>query len=243
MGEHDRRAVIRMATGAAVLAVLGTQAVPAIGATARIAPPAATMLFARRLDRELPGDARIVVERDFAVRFRSDLQGFEVTGHQHSARVSAPDWLGELARLEERRVEEGLFPLRLDNAGVIVTGETVARSAEVDAALRNVSDRFGFAQGVAPEEGELAQLVEELHRAGSGLISELPLDLFAPVETRREETQRIDLPWGDMGSVTTSFSAVRDTATGLMREAHREIVTVLGNATRRTAETWTLRTA
>jgi hypothetical protein len=79
-----------------------------------------------------------------------------------------------------------------------------------------------------------------VHQAGSNIVSSLPVDLFAPVESDRTDQRSIELPAGGKGVVQTHFSALRDPATGLMQRARREVVTTIAEEERRTTEIFTL---
>ena len=71
-------------------------------------------------------------------------------------------------------------------------------------------------------------------------MTELPRDLFAPPDAPRTEHGEVALPGGELGEVTVTFTALRDPATGLMRQALREVVTALEGDRRRTLESWRL---
>ncbi len=243
MSRQDRRSMLRMAIGAALAPVLASRALATPGQSTlpiAIAPPGGTMVFRRELDRQLGGSAHLVVTREFAVRFLPRPGGYEVSGRQLSAHVDAPANLADLARLEEQRVERGIFPLRLDSGGLILDGEANQPGEEIESAFRIAAQRLGLANGTQDGADELAQLVEAMHRAGSGITSELPADLFAPLEQERRQERQIALPWGGEGMVHMLFNADRDSRTGLMRRASREIVTELMGDRRRTLESWQL---
>ena len=244
MNPMDRRAAVRLAIGAALAHALGAQHAFAHASSApvqAIAPPDSPMIFRRILDRQLIGAAHLVVTREFAIRFVKLGDGYEVQGNQRSAAVDAPSNIASFARLEEQRVEQGIFPLRLDLSGHILDGETGLRTKEVVTAMQLVARRLGFDRSVPAGEEELASLVRAMHGAGSGIISQLPHDLFAPAAPLlREEERAIALPWGVEGEVHTKFDAVRDQRTGLLQEATRETVTTLAGDSRRTVENWQL---
>ena len=234
-----RRALLGLAATAATLPLLRFG--PAIAQPAgRFAPPAAPMLYARRLERSLADGAWLVVDRGFAVRFVREGDGFRVDGEQVSVEVEAPPGLDALARLERERVESGLFPLQLDAAGAIRGLSHVAASAQLDQAVREVAARIERWDHAPVEREELRAFVEAVHRSAGDLVTELPRDLFAPAEPRREETRAIALPGGGAGRVTVTFTAARDPLTGLMVEARREVVTEVSADLRRTIESWRL---
>ena len=235
----DRRAMLRLA-GLAVAIPL----VPAFPAAAspegRLAPPAGSMLYTRRLERELADRARLVVGRSFAVRFVPQAGGFRIDGWQVGVEVAGPAALEPLVRLERERVETGVFPLELDAAGVIRGRPHAAASAQLDQAVREVAARIDRWDHPPAQREELRAFVEAVHRSAGDLVTELPHDLFAPVDCPREESRAVALPGGGAGRVRVTFTAERDPATGLMREARREIVTEVSGDLRQTVESWTL---
>lgn len=236
----DRRSVLKLAAAAAILPVLAGRhpvlAAPAEGLSGRdaFAPPSCTMIYRRTLERQMAGGALFTVTRDYQVHFTPRGDGFEVAGRQVSARATAPAAIARFAALEEQRVDDSLFPLLLDRAGFILDGEYIADSAQLAQSLADARARM-------PADGaETALALEAIHAAGTSLTSQLPQDLFAPASSLREARETITLPWGDAGEVRTRFEAARDPATGLMREARREVVTRMAEDERRSAEMWAL---
>lgn len=237
MSRADRRTVLGFVAGAIVLPAAA--AMPA-RAAAPFAPTAAPMLYTRRLERVLGDGASFIVVRSFAVRFVPDAAGFRVEGRQVSADVVAPEALETFARMERERVETALFPIALDAAGRIVGHAGGQVSPQLDAAVREALDRIDKAAFEAGERAEAVRFVEALHQSAGRVLTEPPVDLFAPAGVPREETHAIALPGGGKGAVRVRFAAERDARTGLMRQATREVVTELGADRRRTLETWRL---
>ena len=235
----DRRAALRLAGMAAALPLMPVLPAAALS-PGRFAPPAGPMRYTRRLERELADRARLTVSRSFAVRFLQEAAGFRVDGDQVDVEVDAPAPLATLARLERERVETGLFPLELDAEGVIREVPRTAASAQLDAAVREVAARIEQGQYTPGEREELLAFVNAVHQGAGALVTQLPRDLFAPVDFPREENRAIALPNGESGQVTVTFTAVRDPATGLMREARREVVTEVAGDRRRMVESWSL---
>jgi hypothetical protein len=209
-------------------------------ASLRFAPPSTPLLYTRRLERELAGGARFTVSRSFAVRFVREAGGFLVDGEQVAVAVEAPPQLEALARLERERVESALFPLQLDMGGTIRGLSRAADSTQLDAAVREVAAQIEQGQHAPAEREQLRAFVDAVHRSAGELLTELPSDLFAPVNVPRDDRRAIVLPGGATGQVRTTFSAERDAVTGLMREARREVVTEVAGDMRRTVESWTL---
>lgn len=236
----NRRAVLRLAGLAVAIPLMPAVPAAASGAS-RFAPPAVPMLYTRRIERELADRARLAVSRSFAVHFVPEAAGFRVDGEQVGVEVDAPAALDTLARLERERVETGVFPLELDAEGAIRGVPQATPSAQLDAAVREVSALIEQWPQTPVERDELRAFVNAIHQGAGELVTRLPRDLFAPADFRREETRAIALPGGEAGEVRTSFTAVRDPDTGLMREARREVVTEVAGDLRHTVESWSLK--
>lgn len=237
MRSLDRRSLICLAAGGVALAEL-----PARGAShgAAFDPPLAPMLYARRLERELPDGASFAVTRRFAIRFLRQADGFRVEGEQVGVEVDAPEALAEFARLERERRETGLFPLVLDFEGIIRGGDPAVDTARLDEAVREAEARIEQGDHPPAERERQRAFVEAVHRSAGAILTELPRDLFAPVDCPRSDRRTVALPGGGTGEVRQTFDAVREPATGLMREARREVTTAIGVDRRRTVESWTL---
>jgi len=235
----DRREVLKFALGASLLPLLASRgAFAATPGADPIRPPSGDMLYRRRLVRGLRGGASFNVTREFRVRFEPVAGGYLLNGAQFSARVEAPQALANFAAIEEQRVETGMFPLVLDGAGQIVEGNADLSANAIEHAMQDVRERFPVEAGKQPNEA--VEFIEALHSTGTRLTAELPKDLFAPVENARSDRREIALPWGDKGEVSTRFEAERDPLTHLMRHAHREVITRMGDDTRRNYESWDL---
>lgn len=240
MSTVDRRAVLRLAAGALLLPLASAAAAHPAGSATGFSPPDGPMLYTRRLERALAGGARLVVSRSFAVRFRHEAEGFRVEGAQVGVEVDAPEQLAAFARLEREREERGLFPLLLDSTGIIADGTGIPIATRLDAAVRETLATLEARPYDPAERAELVRFVNAFHQSAGKLVTELPRDLFAPAEAPRSESREVTLPGGNSGEVVVTFSAVRDPATGLMRQALREVVTELEGDRRKTRESWRL---
>lgn len=224
---------------AGLAAAAGAQ--EAAAAAAKFTPPIGPMRFTRRLVRGLAGGNSIVVGRDFAVRFEPAAGGaFVVTGAQIAVEVSMPPGLERMAELERARVEAAMFPIQLDRLGQIIGAPPPDLPGQLDAAVAEalrILDRHRLSLA---ERAEAAAFVDAVHRSASSVAAQLPQDLFAPVEPRREEHRSIELPGAEVGSLDIVYTAVADPRTGVMQQARREIVTTIAGDSRLTAEDWTL---
>jgi hypothetical protein len=117
---------------------------------------------------------------------------------------------------------------------------SAAENTALDEAVREALAEIERWQLAPAERDAMRAFVETIHRTAGALVTEPPRDLFAPVDCPREETRAIALPDGAAGQVRVRFTAERDPATGLMREARREVLTAVAGDSRRTVESWTL---
>jgi len=240
MSAADRRALLRLVAAAMLFPAVSAVPVAAGAQGARFAPPAGPMLYTRRLERPLADGARLVASRSYAVRFEPVDGGYRVTGEQVGVEVSAPERLAAFARIEREREETGPFPLRLDANGQIVGGPAAPLSTQLDAAVREAIAELDARPRDPAERAELLRFVNAVHQTAGRLTTELPADLFAPPARPRTERREVALPNGEAGQVTVTFSAFADPATGLMRQAVREVLTELEGNRRRTIESWQL---
>lgn len=238
----DRRSALRLILAAALAPMIGSRPATAQAITGSlIAPPPGFMTYRRIVERDLVDGNRLRVQRDFAVSFERFDGGFMLQGRQTAVSADAHPSLENLIRLERARDEGVIFPLALDPFGRIVSASQPGRwehdmRRAFDETLAMLSR-----QPIAQSEREtLRQFVSAFHAAGHRVSAHLPVDLFAPSGAPRREEQRIALPGGGEGRVVTTFDGELDAATGLMREATREIVTEADGSSRFSRENWSL---
>ena len=113
----------------------------------------------------------------------------------------------------ERR---GCFRLRLNSHGLIHGAGGPIDKDQLDAAVRVAMATFAR-DGASPAVlAEHERFISALHQTASQLVTELPKDLFAPVDPDRTARREVALPDGAQGEVTVRFTALADPATGLM---------------------------
>ena len=239
-GLHHRRSVL---AGLAALAPLSI-AVPAL-ARAR-GPvgqwPEAPMRLRRILIRQLGTSDHLSVTRDFALRFVPLAEGALVRGEQIDAAVDAPASLAPLAKIEQARRDDGVYPIRLDDAGSIVAAQ---RNSDADALEQAIAVSQAMPQRAeAPLELQARQkaFIAQLRAAGDARLNAMPPDLFYPVETERVEEREVALPGGGSGSIAIRYTASRDGASGRLLDAERIVMTRFGGDEKRTVERWSLKT-
>lgn len=248
MKELGRRRILQLATAFAVMPSLASarakastaSLLPLGDAIEPFSPPTQPMTYKRRIQRQLADGAQLSVERVFAVQFMKDGSGFRIYGEQTGVEIDAPPALDALMQLERERVATGVFPLDLDQHGIIQFGEDAGEIQQVETALKQVSLRIHSSARGTQEQQELQDFVSAIHKVGAKLTTSLPLDLFAPAQSKRSFSREIALPDGAIGEVVTSFSAERDPCTRLMQQATRSIVTRMDSDARNTVESWSL---
>lgn len=241
MSMTNRRKMLEMLAAVALIPALAPRNAAAQASGSLIAPPPGTMRFERSIIRQLNGGTMITVTRQFQIGFRHFADGFIIEGEQVAAEVVAPANLAAFADLERARIETGMFPVTLDPFGQLRTAELSSdRGQDVDSAFIEALAQITNQPIDSVERGELHQFVSALHQAGAALTADMPIDLFAPSQTAREESRTLPLPTGDFGHVISRFDATRDAQTGLMRRAAREVLTEIDGDRRHTIERWQL---
>ena len=236
---HDRRRLLFTAATALLLPTLGAWPRTARAHGKTFTPPHGPMLYTRRLERSLPGDAHFKVSRSFMIRFQEAAGGYRVDGEQVAVEVDAPDSLAPFAEIERQRRELALFPLLLDLHGLIAPSTEAADPPRLDQAVQEVLSRIARLPVPGADKEELTRFVRAVHANAADLLTELPRDLFAPDGQHGSQTRTLPLPGGE-GLVTVTYTAETEPATGLLRSARREVVTEFGGSLRRTLESWTL---
>ena len=228
--------------GAAIVVpgILPGALMPAAGAveSAQFFPPSAPMVLTRTVRRPLPDGAEVLSLRRYEIRIIPDGAGYRVDGVLIATDVQAPPSLQRLAALERARLDDGMFPMRLDAAGKLLPRETVPAGAAsrkaVELALQHVRKA-----GLAPAEADKASAFIRQIGASSGRTA-WPDDLFSPAVGQRRQTQTIPLPNGAQGQVEIDIDASAQGGSGLLASFSRTVTTRLGSDARVTEETWTL---
>src|SRR5690606_13311421 len=155
----DRRRVLAFGTAAVAFPLVAGRA----WAGPRFVPPAGPMLYSRRLERGLGDGAKIVVVRDFMIRFVPEGRGYRIEGNQVGVVVEAPESLARFAQLERERVEASLFPLLLDGSGRIIFQAAGPPTPQLDAALAEALSRLDRQRLDPAERDALRRHVTAVH--------------------------------------------------------------------------------
>jgi hypothetical protein len=226
--------------GTAVLLVVAAQAgaaAPERVATGAFSPPLSNLLLTRRLERPLADGNVIVTERTYEVQMFREGDGFRVEGRLIEARVEAPPSLAALAEIERRRSDAGLFPVRLDARGLIVTGSPPRADGSLDRASAVASAKVG--SSLEGDERRTAEaFIAQLR--GRPAHVQWPADVFHPAIGRRHEERSIAVPGGAEGLVTIEIEGRSGGTDGLIAGIERVVTTHLGADRRVTREVWRL---
>ncbi|HAU22873.1 MAG TPA: hypothetical protein DCS24_09845 [Erythrobacter sp.] len=222
-----------------LVAAPSTLVFPAIAA-APLDIPSGSMMLGRKLERDLPGGAKIVVDRKWSVEFWRLANGIEVSGSQVSARVRAPEKLRELVLIEERRPTDGMFPIALSPSGLISRIGEVEDPDSMQAAVREAEEVIASLPHDEDEKADMRQAVARLSAASNSIIEVMPPELFFPNNTRFEDSRQMPLPDGSFGEFKVIYSANRSTDDPRLERAEREVLTRIGQDSQRSREVWTM---
>ncbi|UVI39917.1 hypothetical protein [Qipengyuania spongiae] len=213
---------------------LGRMPSPLRAAEIAVHPPTSPMRLRRVVERDLADGKLLIVTRDWQCEFVRESEDITVSGRQVAVEVDAPPALAPLSAIEKNRVDEGLFPARLDLTGQIVSMNT----AQDDTAIRKGVDvaRTIFASmppgpldGADPE-AFMVQLIGTSAQA----ISRVPRDLFYPVAGEWTETRSVDL--GDTQGEIEIRVLTTTRPDGLLERTERAVRTRYGGRDRHSRE-------
>ena len=240
MAGSTRRTLLAGLVAAGTLGALGVAA-PPLAADTGLRLPAGAMRLTRVLVRELGDGAAITVQRGWDVRFARQGRGIVVSGTQASVSVDAPPSLAELARIEEQRDTQAMFPVMLSDTGLILSGGgNAAAPDDMTAALRAAERMIASRPQSEAQRANLRRHLAEIHRAGSGQFDSLPADLFFPAGTPVRRTETVALPGGLTGEFVLVWDARPVPGEGWLASGERLIVTRIEGLERRSREGWTL---
>lgn len=205
---------------------------------ALFAPPEAPLVLTRSLYLPFPDGRQIAVTRKYEVRFSRTDAGFRVEGRLLDTQIDAPPRLSALADMERRRREAGLFPVLLDQRGMIL--ESPAASEEVRSATQAAAGARAIVAKSATPPGlreEIGGALESL--TGTATRSAWPPFLFNPGNAERSDSRTITLPDGATGKVETRIHVDGLLVGGLPRRIERNVTTHFEGTQRVTREVWT----
>ncbi|MEP5189443.1 MAG: hypothetical protein ABJQ41_12055 [Marinomonas sp.] len=207
--------------------------------------PPRPMRLTRILERGLGDGKMITVERQWSVAFSRMGRTVQITGNQIAARVDAPERLAPLAKIEEARIANGMFPLLLSDSGILMGPEPAKGSAS--------SDKSAMTQAIAVAEDMIARSgrspsdtaqamrhLAQMQEASQPLFATMPRDLFFPTGAAIRDIRAVNLPDGSVGEFELTYNARAVPEAGWLAKAERQIITRLGGDARQSREIWSL---
>lgn len=203
--------------------------------------PDSPLRLERRLERGIGDDAVIMVRRSWDVRCSRQGRGIMVTGAQTDAEVMAPPHLSALALIEQQRDTSAMFPLMLDEAGMILSpGALPGESDAVADALRAAEAMIARQPVPADERERYRVYLAQVHQAGASLLDTLPPDLLFPTGVPEDRSETVALPDGLTGQFTLRYYAEPQADAPWLKRAERRVMTAVSGFTRSASEVWTL---
>lgn len=201
------------------------------------------MILSRRLVRNLHDGEQIIVDRNWEVQFKRNSRQVEIAGRQVSANVQAPANLKALADIEQSRRKDGMFPLVLSEAGLLVGGAPSNGRAAIADAVNAAKQMIAQSSLPLSDRTQSTQHLLQMQQAAARLIDTMPADLFFPSRPPVLDRQTISLPDGSIGEFEVRYEATSVPQGGWLDRAERRIVTRVGASERYSNEFWTLETA
>jgi hypothetical protein len=218
------------------MAAVATRSPVAAQVAATFTPPQSAMILSRTQVRALPDGKTITTRRIYEVRITRAADGFQVDGHLVNVEVDAPPSLQSLVELERRRPDNGLFPMRLDARGMIVSVMQPGVNPSLDKAVALVSERIGGSGLAALDMLQAQAFVRQLREGGGRSV--WPSDVFRPAPGKRSEERRLALPGGREGQVVIEIAGEGSGPAGQVAALSRIVTTDLGGDRRTTQERW-----
>lgn len=221
-------AILGVSVAALALVPLGDAAGGAVAdqAARQFVSPAGEIVLVRSLIRELSDGKQIVVSRRYRIRFVPIARGYRVEGDLLGVTVDAPPILANLADLERRRADPGLFPMELGNDGLlreqgpIPLDPRLRAEAQVQASALLVT-RADNTAGQADAGRVIGKLAQ------GGAASPWPADLFNANPGERRLERQVNLADGRIGAVEVVLRVDALLPCGLPRRFERTVTTQL----------------
>lgn len=205
----------------------------------KFSPPREDIVLSRTVIRRLVDGKQISVTRRYRVRFIPLSDGYRLDGALIDVRVEVPPVLEKLAEIERRRQDIGLFPVRINSAGVVVDQDTSV--IDRDSRRQNVV----LANDVIAESGldpafrqELVGLVTKM--AYSTPNSPWPVDMFRAQPGEHRQVRQVTLSNGSQGEIDVLFRVGDLLPCGLPGSIERIITTRFSGTERVSREIWTI---
>ena len=229
--------------GAALAALVAPAALCAAPVTLAAAPqfraPAGPFVLTREVGRTLGDGQQIVSRRRYAIRFVASADGTRVEGDLIGVEVDAPADMAGLAEVERSRPDNGLFPLELDSAGLIVARPAAVPSVDAARARTAMAAYLQRQDLTGPERAAALTMAARLQAQAQTTGNTWPADLFRPETAPRREQRDLPLPDGRGGRITATIEASGGPG-GLLAWMERRVVTEIDSTARLSVERWSL---
>ncbi len=179
------------------------------------------LILTRELRRVLAGGAAIVSRRSYRIAFVREGQGWRVDGAQVASEVEAPPQLAALAALEQARKDDGLFPLYLDENGLIVAQ---SGSSDQVAAGKAQTLVFGTIKQLAlatAETNTAAEMTDKIVTQHRSVGGNWPADLFRPALARQPQVRDLGAVGSNPAGHANIFQYVRVYRRAAVKELKR----------------------
>ncbi|WP_156777274.1 hypothetical protein [Erythrobacter sp. NAP1] len=178
------------------------------------------------------------VDRTWAVTFKRQDQAISIDGAQIGARVDAPPSLAQLAKVEEARSTDDMWPMLVSQDGILVASGGRISDEDLASAIAIAKDMMAKRRdGAQPSQAEV-QYLADLQRAGSTLLDRLPEDLFYPRLGPVRASRQMTLPDGMIGEFEVRYEGVADPQGGWLSQAERSVTSRIGHSEQTARETW-----
>lgn len=163
-----------------------------------------------------------------------------VGGRQINAKVSAPPALESFAKLEEARIEHGMFPINLTEIGRIRQAANAGHASEIDKAVDLAMAHIRDGGQNAEQKNAAFHFLRSLQQSAGQATSQMPQDLFFPDRLNHSHSRPVPLPRGISGKITIDFAAVLNDNSTLLKTAERAVTTTVEASSRTSIERWIL---
>ena len=222
---------------------VSTGAIVPAAAASKLDLPQGPMLLARKVERGLRDGEKIIVRREWLVEFSRSENGIEISGSQISAKVKAPEKLREIARIEEERPTDEMFPIVLTETGLIDQVGEIEDAASIEAAVSKAEEILARLPRSDDEKLQMRQAIARLQLASNSIFDVMPPDLFFPSNTQFEDSRNMPLPDGTAGEFKLLYRARHASEGPWLDTAERHVQTQIGKDMRHSHEVWTMKTA
>ncbi|MBD2843175.1 hypothetical protein [Erythrobacter rubeus] len=164
-----------------------------------------------------------------------------IAGRQLSANVEAPAALASLARIEENRSTDAMWPILLSENGLIAAAGTYTQEDDLEAAARQANSIIAKRKESADAKAVHRMNIAQLQKAGGALLDTLPPDLFFPAgDEPREMLRTVEMAGGQSGRFLVRYTAKRAPDKAWLSSARRTIITAIGDDERESSESWSM---